>query len=86
MGLTEARDRDYPPPVGTKLRTNYGNQCDELWHVRGHVDGKLVLRRWMKRRQRWCYEVQGPIWWSAYFCSTGTIEVPRRTQRTEVAQ
>ena len=72
-----AAEVPYPPPVGSKLRTQYGNHCDKLWHVRGHVDGLLVLRRWMRRRQRWQYEVEGPAWWVYYFRATGLVELPR---------
>lgn len=49
--------------VGDKLRYFYseGNINNCLKHVRGYVDGHLILRRWSKRRQSWSYEVE-PIW------------------------
>jgi len=71
--------KDYPPPVGAKVRIDYGqdnpNNC--LYHVRAHVDGKLVVRRWFKRKQRWNYEVLGAVWWHVYSRSGHIkVEVP----------
>ncbi len=59
-------DKGWPPPVGAKLRETYGHpggHLDKLWHVRGHVDGLIVVRRWFKRKQCWHYEVLSLVWW-----------------------
>lgn len=49
-------------PVGTKL---YGiappGKRGRVYHVRGHIDGQVVLRWWTRARQRWVYEVT-PLW------------------------
>ena len=49
--------------VGDKLRYFYneGNINNCLKHVRGYVDGHLILRHWSKYRQTWMYGVK-PIW------------------------
>ena len=49
--------------VGDKLRYFYreGNRNNCLKHVRGYVDGHLILRHWSKYQQTWKYEVE-PIW------------------------
>lgn len=54
----------YPPAIGSKIRTTYGNSLDKVYHVRGHVDGHLTLRWWSRSKQRWIYEVRGGIWFT----------------------
>lgn len=44
--------------VGTKLRQPCGGALGTLWHVRGFVDGQVVLRTWSRPKQRWRYEVE----------------------------
>lgn len=44
---------------GDKIRRFYneGNPNNRLMHVRGSVDGMIVVRWWGKHKQRWNYEV-----------------------------
>lgn len=42
--------------IGLKVRDHGG----ELYHIRGIVDGRAVLRSWSRSRQRWGYEVASP--------------------------
>lgn len=75
MDLTKATPEHWPPPIGAKLRTGFGNSCDELLHVRGYVDDQIVMRVWFKHKRRWSYRVETQIWWDVFFCgSQGTIE------------
>lgn len=48
---------------GDEIRLCYGNLQDKLLHVRGRIDGMLVVRSWSKRRHRWIYMVEDDIWW-----------------------
>lgn len=32
------------------------------FHVRGIVDGMVVLREWWRSKQRWNYSVEHPVW------------------------
>jgi hypothetical protein len=43
--------------IGDKLRTTFGNDLDKVYHLRGIVDDKLVLRYWRRDKQRWEYVV-----------------------------
>ena len=48
-------------PVGTRLRMAHpSSEPGMLFHVRGHVDGLLVIRTWVKHKIRWAYEVTNP--------------------------
>ena len=40
------------------LRIVYGegNINNKLYHIRGQVDDNLIVRRWLKHKQRWQYE------------------------------
>lgn len=42
-------------PVGMKLYF-----VDQPWHVRGTVDGLVVLRMWQEHKRRWRYDVTTP--------------------------
>ena len=57
-------------PVGTKLRRLHSKMPN--W-VRGHVDGMLVTRRWLKHKGWWHYEVIDPKL-SIEFVSLYTVE------------
>jgi hypothetical protein len=43
--------------VGALFRSH-----NDLWHVRGIVDGNVVARRWQASKQRWQYVVLEPEW------------------------
>lgn len=51
---------------GDKLRTLFGNTLDCTYHVRGRVDGLLILREWSRGKQRWMYSVRGREWFYTY--------------------
>lgn len=59
------------PPVGTRVR-EFGDE--RLFHVRGHVDGRVVMRCWSARRG-WLYAIERP----AAF-ETGGFVVERKRQ------
>lgn len=42
----------WPIPIGAKIRTKFDNDLDKLYHVRGHVDDKIVVRWWRAGKQR----------------------------------
>ena len=70
----------YPPPVGAKLRLRYDdvggrpNINNRLLHVRGHVDGMPVVRRWLKHKQYWQYELIPPTQWHVWLtCGTAGL-------------
>lgn len=33
-----------------------------VYHIRGIIDGQVVMRKWRFTKRRWVYEVEGPIW------------------------
>ena len=45
--------------VGDKIRLFYNenNINNKLMHVRGFVDGLVVVRTYIKRKQRWYYSI-----------------------------
>lgn len=52
---------------GASFRVTYGrgNPNNRLWHVRGEVDGRAIVRSWSTYKVRWHYEVWGPAdFWS----------------------
>lgn len=51
---------------GDKLRTSFGNSLDRTYHVRGRVDGLLILRTWLRGKQRWEYSVYGREWFAVF--------------------
>lgn len=57
-------------PAGTWFRLKLGPQGSRRvkYHLRGVVDGRLVVRRWVK--QFWSYETQGREWWEIFVTST----------------
>ncbi len=56
----------WPLPIGTKIRTTFGNSRDKLYHVRGIVDDMLVIRWWRKGKRRWEYDVFDDTWLNVY--------------------
>jgi hypothetical protein len=72
--------RAWPPVTGTKVRLDYGdgNPNNTLWHVRGHADDCVVMRRWRPAKQRWHYEVMDDVWWDVFVIrsESSTVEVP----------
>lgn len=48
---------------GTRIREPLPSR--RLWHVRGVVDGRLVVRTRQSEKQRWYYAVEGKYWWVA---------------------
>lgn len=77
MSTTQSQNRfdDYSPQhplppvsIGDKISLFYneGNHANTLYHVRGIVDGRLVLARWLTSKQRWEYEVKDGVWWTVY--------------------
>lgn len=76
------RVEDWPPPVGAKLRTTFGNELDKLYHVRGHVDGQIVVRWWRRGKQSWEYEVLNQSWWRIFRHELG-VSVPRQGDSDE---
>lgn len=65
----------WPIPVGSKIRTQYGNFNDRLYHVRGHVDDLIVIRWWRTGKQRWHYECFDRTWWLAMYTNV-KVELP----------
>lgn len=52
-----------PPAIGAKQRR--GPPHDRrLYHVRAIVDGRVVLRHWGRRKQRWFYSVEWCFEWN----------------------
>jgi hypothetical protein len=55
---------------GDKIQLHYGKNStfNMLYHVRGMVDGWLVVRRWIKNcgKYGWRYECLSPAWWSTF--------------------
>lgn len=47
-------------PFTVQVYYNWGNPNNGKIHVRGEVDGMLVIRRWSKRKQEWMYDVVHP--------------------------
>lgn len=53
---TAAIARRYP--IGTRLREAHPpHETGRLFHVRGHVDGRLVISVWSPRKG-WLYQVE----------------------------
>lgn len=57
-------------PIGTAFQLQYPpapdgspNPYSRTEHLRGIVDGRLVLRSWWRSKQRWRYEVRTEHWW-----------------------
>lgn len=48
---------------------NEGNVNNKLLHIRGIVDGQYIVRWWSRRRQRWMYKVEHPIYFEVGFKS-----------------
>lgn len=76
--------KGWPPPIGAKLREDYGHAngfLKKLWHVRAHVDNVIVLRRWSKScGGRWVYDVKRQEWWHVMMTSKAeplTVELPK---------
>lgn len=59
-------------PLGTLIREPFGNR--RLWHLRGVVDGRAVIRTWHREKSRWYYAIEGSTWWLAY---GGSLKVER---------
>ena len=72
----------WPPAVGSKVRFFWckGHFANTLYHVRAHVDDRLVVRSWSYTKSRWSYEVMHKVWWevntSQGFGPTVTVEPP----------
>ena len=65
MARRKATMEDYPPPVGSKMWTTFGHELDKLYHVRAHVDGRLVLR-WYSKSRGWQYVIEGLSWYMSF--------------------
>ncbi|KKL05380.1 hypothetical protein LCGC14_2606600 [marine sediment metagenome] len=52
--------------AGAEIRAVFGNFNDCLYHVRGSVDGRLIVRTWGYVRQGWFYEVKDDLWYWAF--------------------
>ncbi len=60
-------------PIGTKLRgAHHPDDVGTLGHIRGHVDGRYVIRWWRKHKNRWHYEVIIP---HAIECGLWAVEL-----------
>lgn len=64
--LDQAAEEMAAVPVNAKVRLHYGadHVGNRLFHVRAHVDDRLVVRRWSRRWKSWEYEVLDCIWWA----------------------
>lgn len=56
---------DYIRP-GAVYRVIYGDghQANQRHHVRAIVDGRAVVKRWIRHKARWHYEVCDAIYYS----------------------
>lgn len=75
------------PGVSYLLDFGPCNPNTRRYHVRGIVDGKSVIATWWKRKQRWNYTVEGPIWFQVagkdmrdIKPSTGTMRLSDKTK------
>ena len=66
--------------VGDKVRLQFPrldsgrqNFNNKLYHYRGRVDDKLVLRYWSRAKQDWCYEIM-PLCWETMYAEYLTVE------------
>ncbi len=50
------------PGVSFSLFYQRGNPNNMRYHVRGIVDGQVVVRYWRKTKGWWHYEVLDPTW------------------------
>ena len=48
-------------PVGWRMRRPVGHLAKYVWHIRGHVDGNLIVRHWRGAHYGWAYEVVTPM-------------------------
>lgn len=55
-----------------KIYYNPDNINNRLYHVRGFVDGRLILRTWYRSKNRWEYIIWQEIEWIV-FCPYITI-------------
>ncbi len=49
---------------GAKYRYDFGpgnRNTGRVFHVRGIIDGRAVIREWSKSKQRWNYTIEGPV-------------------------
>lgn len=46
--------------VGHKVRLFYGqfNRNNCTLHIRGEIDGNIIVRFWLRHKKRWRYEVK----------------------------
>jgi len=68
MDLTSAKDLIASLKIGDQIKLYYGEyhfgNC--LYHIQGFVDDQVVMKSWMKRKQRWTYECFGISWFYVY--------------------
>lgn len=55
-----------PVSIGDKIIIAYakGNFNNCTYHVRGFVDGRIVLAKYSRRKKYYTYSVETGIWWS----------------------
>lgn len=54
-----AKSMRWPLPIGTKVWFETGLKGSTPYHIRGHVDGCMVVRRWDFNKSCWRYDVKG---------------------------
>lgn len=57
--------------VGDKVRRIWGRTRGDLYHVRGIVDNRVVMRTWSPEKQRWRYVIEGATAFSVGLYSLG---------------
>lgn len=51
------------PEIGECYSLVYSDENSTRVHVRGIVDGHLVLREWDRSSARWRYRIEPECWW-----------------------
>ena len=54
------------PGLSFRLDFGEGNPNNYRSHIRGFVDGDVIMRRWQQRKRCWHYEVVPPWWFELY--------------------
>lgn len=70
----------WPPAVGQRIRYEpHPNLEKRLYHVLGHVDGQIVVKNWLRHKQRWHHECFDHCWWHV-FVATGSATLEGKPQ------
>lgn len=80
----EGPSEEFPLPdvkIGDKILLRYGkgHSANETLHVRGFVDGQIVLAVWSRRKQRFRYQTEDGVWWHVF---GPRCKIVRGTDRT----